>query len=103
MVAIILYRCISTKEALNESIIISVCNSSLNHPLTFLYPVDYDYIINDLEQLETHLTEFCYEVIRNYLCYYIYPPCDEGGTSPLGICEEDCEMWVWKSRFPVYS
>ena len=55
--------------------------------------------MNDLERLEGVLernpfvVKFCEEVIRKYLCYYIYPPCDEGGTSPLGICEEDCEMF----------
>ena len=35
----------------------------------------------------------CDSLIRHYLCNYVYPPCD-AREHPIGICQEDCELFT---------
>ncbi len=87
-------------EAYKRSLIFTGCNQSLNHPSIFTYSVDYDVVKQNLGLLEqtvessSFTSNFCDLLIRNYLCNYVYPPCSENETTPIGICEEDCKMFI---------
>ena len=89
---------------MNNSTLFPGCSNSLLYPLTFIYPLNYDKVLNELDRLDQtvnnnpSVTAYCEELIRNYLCNYLYPPCDESGTSPLGICEEDCVTFAIDTR-----
>ena len=54
---------------------------------------------NQIESLEllglaTLQSQYCSQVVSAYVCNTIYPPCEDNGTTPLDICQEDCMKYI---------
>ena len=79
--------------------IFSRCNPYLSSPYTYLLPESYDNIKSDLETMEMALQDstpdlICSELLVAYICNYVYIPCDGTQTRPVGICQNDCTMFL---------
>lgn len=89
------------EEAINDSIVHEACIDSIQHTQLYLYFSDYACLNDLIDMLDvavisTKISEFCEQVLRAYVCNYVYPGCtmSERNDRPQGICHEDCNRYL---------
>ncbi len=96
-------RCIPTDEAINTSLIHTGCHDFIADSYVYMFLSDYSCLNDILERLHvafqsSTVSEVCNQTIRGYFCNYVYPSCEpastNGSSRPLGICQEDCLMYL---------
>ena len=66
----------------------------------FDYGGEYEDIAEKLELLSAVLstskteTDYCKEVLRSYVCNYVYPGYNTVRDTPQGVCTQECEAFV---------
>ena len=89
------HSCISIQEAINKSLFFMPCGLFIQNSKIFLFlpQENYKRLLDDLRILEVAVlssSHYCDQVIRTYLCNYLYPTCEENGSVPIGVCQEEC-------------
>ena len=91
----VFHSCISIQEAINNSLFYMPCGLFIQNSKVFFFlpQENYERLLLDLRVLEITLlssSHYCDQVIRTYLCNYLYPNCEENGSVPIGVCQEEC-------------
>lgn len=97
-----LNRCILVSDAIKDSLIFDVCITYIASDKWFIYDygIDYEELKEDLELINAGsktlslATPYCKDLLRAYLCNYVYPGCSNVTGLPQGICKEDCRRYV---------
>ena len=89
------------RAALDANIIPDVCIKFFPEDKCFIYNYTMEFVTlkQSLDLLNNALSTaqgslYCMDVLRAYVCNYVYPGCNSFNGLPQGICTPECERYV---------
>ena len=98
-------------NATKDSIIFNICVNYISSDKLFIYDygTDYEELKEDLQLLYdgsqslSLANSYCMDLLRAYMCNYVYPGCSYVTGLPQGICKEECSRYVLDSGCPGFA